>query len=480
MKCPPLAVVGVVFALAAAAQQPPAPSARKIDPKGLQSDFQLARRTLLEIHSGIYRYTPKAELDESFDKVSKQFDHPMSGLEFYRMLAPLIARIKCGHTSVDPPASIEQALNQTIPLFPFDVEVLEDKVYVNREYSREDYHLRGFQIREINGIPIERIVASMLASTPGDGDSQTGRPWRIGHGGGFPRLLYALLGIESPFRIELLDPTSGKNKEMILAGVTRPEREQLAERRYPRDFASRPPADFQFLDGGKTALLTIRRFGGVAGNGSKSLGDYFAGVFREIHARNSSALIIDVRDNGGGDDELGPKLLSFLLKQPFQYYTELIIGGHDMSSLRYSNPRTMTVVDPDGSIRKINHANSEIQRPSQPNFSGHVLVLMNGGSFSTTSEFLSNLQSRKRATFIGEEGGGGYSGNSSGSIVAMVLPATQVFLRIPMMTYYLAAEGGDPRRGVLPDYEVKPTIQDLLTGADRAMAKALELARERK
>lgn len=478
MKCPPLAFAGIVFIVAAVAQMPLVD--RKVDPKSLRADFQIARRTLFEIHSGVYRYTPKEQLDSAFDAALKQLDRPMTGLEFYRILAPLFAQIKCGHTSVDPPASVEQALSQTVPLFPLDVEVLERKVYVTREYSREDYHLAGLEIREINGVGMESILRTMLAATPGDADTETGRPWRIGHNGEFPRLLYALVGIQSPFQIELVDPASGKNKEMILGGVTRTERLALAERRYPKTKAPDTSADIQFLDGGKVAVLTIRWFGGVAGAQHKPLDAFFDDVFREIHLRNSKTLIIDVRNNPGGEDELGPKLLSFLLDEPFQYYTSLILNGRDMSKLHYANPRTLTVVNADGTYRKVDHANSDIKLLSQPHFAGQVLALMNGGSFSTTSEFLSNLQSRKRAAFLGEEAAGGYYGNSSGSIVGYVLPETQVFLRVPMMTYYLAVEGGDPRRGVLPDYEVKPSIQDILSGKDRVMAKALELARERK
>jgi hypothetical protein len=48
---------------------------------------------------------------------------------------------------------------------------------------------------------------------------------------------------------------------------------------------------------------------------------------------------------------------------------------------------------------------------------------------------------------------------------------------VPLQTYYLAVKGGDPRRSIFPDVEVKPTIQDLLAGSDPVMGKALELAR---
>ena len=102
---------------------------------------------------------------------------------------------------------------------------------------------------------------------------------------------------------------------------------------------------------------------------------------------------------------------------------------------------------------------------------------MNGGSFSTTCEFLSNLHYRKRATFVGEEAGGGYYGNTSGYAIWLTLPNSKVQMVVPLRTYYLAVKDGDPNRSILPDYEVKPSIDDILSGNDVVMAKAIKLAR---
>jgi C-terminal processing protease CtpA/Prc len=102
---------------------------------------------------------------------------------------------------------------------------------------------------------------------------------------------------------------------------------------------------------------------------------------------------------------------------------------------------------------------------------------MNGGSFSTTCEFLSNLHYNKRATFVGEEAGGGYYGNTSGPTIVVTLPNTKGRLFVPLRTYYLAVKDGIPNRSILPDYEVKPSISDLLSGTDTAMSRAMELAK---
>lgn len=466
---------GAAITALISAQTRPAP---KIEPKLLTEDFRIFRTALEEGHSGIYRYTPKAEMDRVFDAAAKQIDHPMSALEFYRLLAPAAAKIKCGHTGVLLPGDLREAMGKSIPLFPFDVEVLDGKVYTLREYMPDEQHLTGLEVRRINGVPMDRILGSMIAAMPADGDTHTARPWRIGHGGAFPRFLYSVVGIESPFLIEFRDPGSGTNRELRLSGVRGDFREKIALVRYPRDQKPESAADLKFLDGGRIAVLTIRSFGGTAG------GRYLDDSFQQIRQRNSQTLVIDVRNNGGGADELGKKLLSFLVDQPFQYYDDLVLNTREYSFGPYVDggggviPADMVEKRADGKFHNIKHPNSGIQQPLQPHFSGQVLALMNGGSFSTTCEFLSNLHFRKRATFVGEEAAGGYYGNTSGRMPTVTLPNSKVAVRVPLQTYYLAVKGADPARSILPDVEVKPAIGDLMAGNDPVMAKALELARK--
>jgi hypothetical protein len=455
--------------------QPRSPA--KIEPGLLQEDFRIFRSALEEGHSGIYRYTPKPEMDRSFHTAAQRIARPMSALEFYRLLTPVVAKIKCGHTAVLPPRGVQEAMAKTIPLFPFDVEVSNGKVYTLREYMPDEQHLTGLEVRAINGVPIERILATMIAATAGDGDSQTVRPWRIGHGGAFPRLLYSLVGIESQFVIEFRDPESGTERKVRLSGVRGDFRETIGPVRYPRDQKPDKAADLKFLDSGRIAVLTIRQFAGSLG------GRFFDDAFDQIRRHGSASLIIDVRNNSGGADELGKKLLSFLVDQPFQYYDDLVLNAREFGFNRYVEggggviPESVAERRMDGKFHNIQHPNWGIQQPAQPHFAGQVLALMNGGSFSTTCEFLSHLHSRKRATFIGEEAGGGYYGNTSGRIPTVVLPNSKVAVRVPLQTYYLAVKGGDPRRSIRPDVKLKPAIKDLLAGDDPIMTKALELAR---
>jgi C-terminal processing protease CtpA/Prc len=234
------------------------------------------------------------------------------------------------------------------------------------------------------------------------------------------------------------------------------------------------------------AVLTIYGFGDRPGPaGTKPLNQFLHDAFDEIHTRNSGSLILDLRNNDGGEDALGKQLLSFLLDQPFQYYDDLIFNSREFSFFRYvdgAKPILENEVEKraDGKYHYIVHPNWGIQKPAQPHFAGQVLVLMNGGSFSTTCEFLSNLHYRKRATFVGEAAAGGYYGNTSGDVVAVVLPNSKVVVRVPLMTYYLTVKGANPSRSILSDYEVKPSMGELLSGQDVVMAKAVGLVHEGK
>jgi hypothetical protein len=448
----------------------------QLSPKQLQEDFRILRSALEEGHSGIYRYTPKDDLDRIFDLTLRKLDRPMDPVEFFRLGAPVVAAIKCGHTRIAPPPEPEAAL------FPFAIEVLAGKAYVFRDYSTADGRLAGSEIRSINGLPIELILSAMTTAMPGDGNIPTSRAWRVGRGGGFQRLLYPLLGIQGPFHPVLRTP-EGKQESREVEGLPQSKLRELAVARHPSTHPGRT-ADFRLEDGGKIAVLSVHEFYGSAGDPPKPLDQYFPDAFRQIGEKGSKALIIDVRDNNGGADELGKQLFSFLWDQPFRYYSDLVLNARTFSFKPYMpNPRDIPADEvqrgDDGKYHNVRHPNLGIQPPSQPNFGGKVFILINGGSFSTTCEFTSTVHFHKRATFIGEEAGGAYYGNTSGYRARIVLPNTKLEVSIPLQTYYLAVSGyPQADRSVMPDYPVHDTIQDLLAGRDKEMELALKLARQ--
>jgi hypothetical protein len=146
------------------------------------------------------------------------------------------------------------------------------------------------------------------------------------------------------------------------------------------------------------------------------------------------------------------------------------LTGAELLSINGSSMETITqhlfrYVTTDGTIQ------------SRKNWEIPEFFHFDGRSFSGAAEFAAVAKSENRGLFIGEETGGGYYGNTSGGEVDVILPASQISCRIPMINYWMAVKRTSlPDRGVLPDYPAYPTIYDLLKKTDGQMDFALKIA----
>lgn len=487
-----LALAALTTPAVARQSEPPAPQFTR---EQLRQDLTVARRALEEGHSGLYRYTPRAEIDRAFDAISNALGGPMDAAEFYRRLAPIVGVIKDGHTWVALPEHLEKELSNSVPLLPLLIRMVDGKPYVFRDFSTQNGRLKGMELRAVNGVPAARLILRMLSATRGDGDIMTGRlrridSWRPNHymgGWEFNKHLVGLLGLRAPYRVSLWDEETKREEQLLLEGATLPTLAAAWKARFPQDQPSESDAEFTLHDEGRIARLSIRTFAGPVAPGSQQeLPAFLDESFERMRASGTKALILDLRGNTGGGDAYGRILLSYFVTEPFRYYDDLIMNKLTFDFTRYVigfRPirESFARRGGDGLYHAVGHENWGVHQPSAQGFSGKVFVITDGLSFSTTSEFLSHMHYRRRATFIGEEAGGGYYGNTSGFLPVVTLPNTKVRVRVPLITYFLAVKGSEDgaARGVMPDYPVAYTITELLAGRDKEFALALELARRK-
>jgi len=78
------------------------------------------------------------------------------------------------------------------------------------------------------------------------------------------------------------------------------------------------------------------------------------------------------------------------------------------------------------------------------------------------------------AIFIGEESGGTMEGSTSRHYAKLLLPNTKIRITIPLLkkSHHVNYEKG---RGVIPDYDVIPKIEDILKGEDTELNFTLDL-----
>jgi hypothetical protein len=180
---------------------------------------------------------------------------------------------------------------------------------------------------------------------------------------------------------------------------------------------------FTTLEGSRSVYLQYNR----CRPGAEPFADFAARVFRVLDQGGADRLVVDVRDNGGGDTEIDDALIQGLQERP--------------------------------AWRR----------------RGRLFCLIQGATFSAGMWTALELQ-RLGAVTVGAPTGG--KPNSHGNARSLFLPNSQ--LEVGYSTRFnRLVEGADPP-SVLPELPVEPTIDDLRLGRDPLLDAALGYAGQAK
>jgi C-terminal processing protease CtpA/Prc len=132
------------------------------------------------------------------------------------------------------------------------------------------------------------------------------------------------------------------------------------------------------------------------GRQSDALGNIAKTAFTQFKQRGIHALIIDVRENGGGDDPLWQQnLMEYITDKPYAQLS------------RYAQRVTKENADPGdviGSVKRGDYTDRFKPSPDQPiRFHGPVYILAGPFSYSATIQFIVAAQDFGIAKIAGEE-----------------------------------------------------------------------------
>jgi hypothetical protein len=453
--------------------------------EAMRDDLRILRAALEDAHPALSRFTPKQELDKLFDAAAARLDGPLSAAQFYRIAAPVVVAVRCGHTRLYPPDAVTASFDREGRWLPFDFAVIDGRLYIHRDYEDAEERRAGAELLSLNGVPARQVLERVAGVWSHDGDIETSRHWRMGLGRALPRLLSVAADIGAPFRFEYRKGAAGRRLTGESPGMLRTDIGKRQRERHPEDLKPESAASAMWIDDGRLALVQMASLTGISDEEiPRPMPKFVAETFAELDRRKSAALVLDLRNNGGGDNELAKTMLAHLLDEPFEFYREITLRGVRFDFQRFATPpgpvpeRLVTRRD-DGRYDLTGHPNWGTQQPRAPHFAGKVFLIVNGGTFSSAAELASLLADRKRAVVIGEETGGGWDGNNSGFMPRVTLPGSKVVLQLPLVAFRLAVRGArDPRRGVMPDHAVKYSIAEVLSGKDKEMDLAIALARK--
>jgi hypothetical protein len=480
-----LALASLAMTVLFAAAQQPDPKPAAFDPKmtfpveTLKADLRVLWDILEEGHGGFDRYTPIGTLRKSFGAVENGLAGPLSELDFYARLLPLIAEIKDGHTLLILSSPATVYLDGRPVYFPFGLRFLEEKAYIFRNLSADMTFKDGAELLAIDGTPVQDIVATLLPFVPSDAGIRTSRLRRLENPTTFGRYLALRYGQRESRRVRLRPIEGGEANEITVPGITASDIVRLMRERYPATAERRPTYELAFR--GETGVLTVRQFGDDPDKARPRYPEFLKEAFRSLQEKKAASLVIDLRGNGGGRDEYAKLLFAYVMDRPFMYYAGLETKKDDYDLFKYTNETAAGREELKKPLRKnargwfdvLGHPNRGLQMPEEPGFRGQVAILIDGGSFSATGETTSAFHYYKKAVFFGEECGSGYYGNTSGFMVMAALPGTGLRVRVPLILYTMAVDGYPKDSGIVPEFPVAPTIGDLLAGRDPVMDRAL-------
>lgn len=467
----------------------------KISSEKLLRDFDLLQQAIEQYHSGAYWYTPKDSFDRAFQQTRASLQKPMNELEFHKTIAPLVCLTREDHCNIFLSSETQEHLRKNGRFFPFVVKFLDQKLYIVQNASAREADFIGKEILQINGENVASIVKNLGGQFASDGYIQAVKYSDL-DGLAFARQYFLYYGLVDQFNI-LLQGENG-NKEYNIPALSLEEaRINLATNTpNPSKSSDEEPDNLEYrILTKEIAYLGVHTFASSAYKKNKVHRNYkkfLREAFLDIQEKQIRHLIIDMRQNGGGS-EGNENLLYSYLDDNYQKYKSVTAKAQKLS-LDNGKDKPLKIKTfgffervfgnrkrADGSYeRKENIGFGLRAYKKEPVFKyrDSLYVLIHPVTYSGGSEFANMLYTRQRATFIGEETGGGFYGNTSGYSYELELPHSGIIIDIPALKFEMNVEGLPFGRGVIPHHRVIPSIEEYLAGQDVVLAYTLDLIKK--
>jgi len=373
---------------------------------------------------GNFWHVPQLNWDQSYREFIPQVLATHSTDEYYRVLTRFYALLQDGHSKVYAPGM----LNGKYGRLPLRTRLIEGHLLVIGAGDPELDGIRpGDEIVSINGEPAlhwaERNIAPYVsASTPQDRDVRT-----YDYG-----LFLAPIGTQ--FALVTQKHSGTQNKHFFTVAGDTPHRQLEFELK---------------LLPGNIAYVALNGFGDETA--AKEWDSHWAEIAK------ASALILDLRENGGGNDSFGFHILAALVDKPTpellclstRWIATPYASNMGEVPLRYP----LEFIDPD----------------PERHYSGPVAMLISPRTFSAAEDTAIAFVQSHRGKVLGEPTGG-----STGMPLSFKLPGGG---KAHVCTEHDSFADGREfiGVGVLPDIPVAVTRDDIIAGRDPVLETAIHL-----
>ncbi len=385
-------------------------------------DFNQLVNLLSENHPQLNQFISKEEYDVLVGNLKKEIVDEMKIGEFIWLCRNLIAAIGCGH-SVVPTLGLRYDIADSL-LFPVKVNYIDNQLFVIDPFENEDRISRGDEIKTVNGIAAKELKNKFFKHISADANNKSLKMERINNG--FSEYAAFEFKFSNNYEIELLQECKLVTKSL----------KQIHNYTEKENNPVKCASNLCYEVEKDLAIITISSFYYYREN-FETFKKFIDDCFTDIKDRQIENLIIDLRNNGGGDPYCGSYLLQHIANKKYQYY------------------KTGT------------YSYADLQKDIEPNpnrFKGKPYILINGRCGSTTGQLCALIKENHFGIFVGQETGATFRCNASTR--SFTLENTKINPFIATRTFESNVKHLPNDQGILPDHPIKYDISNLLNKED--------------
>ncbi|MEM9932988.1 MAG: S41 family peptidase [Bacteroidota bacterium] len=452
-----------------------------IDPNLLKVDLDSLYQLILSTHADPEAFISQEELARTYHELRGQITHPMSAIDFYQLVNPLVTSLKDVHSRIWINLT---AAHRDGYYLPFTIRYLEGKTYLLEEPSGTIPV--GSELLTVNGFFIQHIIEALLKEAYTDGETNSTRIRLMEES--FKFLLPVYFPIDSSNLIRYTSATDAKDTMRIAyKGV---KRKMPTKKKNAREGKSKP-LYWETYPENSVGYLYIPSFSEAR---RKKYNRELKKAFRTFSALRTKSLIIDVRDNKGGFINRGTELLSYLSPKPYKYIDYTVVKSSQLLKDKIKRnilwPSLSTrlfkkVVDKElvyawkNEVGQVDTIYWEDIAPHKKfGFTGDTYLLVNGLSLSNSSLVHQAMSHHNLAISIGEPSGGTSHG-TFGHTVGFRLPFSHIS-GILATIRILAPHSSFEKETLTPDFVIPDKIEDILNERDSQLDFTWELIRARR
>ena len=388
-------------------------------PDSIKVELESLIKQIRETHPNLFMIVDYDELLRVKNEILKQITAPMNQLEVFRLFSLLNPVLSDGHNGMWLPErrkQIENAIKLGDRLFPLPVHIDKDfRLYVK---TTSNGIMSGTRIHSINGIDAIEITKHMEEHTRGDNSDIR----RNLVANSFAENLWQFYGSSKSF---VLGIKEGKEIKSITIN------ESL-------DLLSHRSGDKRFEDKFSFEILADNQVGYFKANtfylpdGTEKLNALTDSMFSTLRDKGIKYLIIDIRENGGGFDELWIEpIISYTAKKKWQRMAHYIGRVRETDEDYPGRLGEVAIYDFKG----------EQEVSDKPKFDGEVYVIVGRKTYSSAIMFTSVIKDNQLGKIVGQEARTFARGCSTGRFVYHEMKTSGLIAFTPEHWYQRNTEG---------------------------------------